>query len=266
MLAYNGDWDVEDLKPGGYLVTPKLDGMRAYSRPDGYLWSRTFRKVKNRFIQEKFREIAKQGQFDGELIIPGYTAAQISGVCRSESDERGQNAQWILFDAIIHNSPAYSRIHELHFTQTFNSSIQIVPYAHCDQRLDFNPLMLDAFVTSLGLPIEGYMIRRAGSFYKQGRATLKESTLFKLTRFSTDYAEFIRFAERWENDEPLGEAGSIIARWKGQHIIRIGTGFSRTLAKEWWETRHQLRGRVKFKYKQCGMQLLPRQPVFLEFV
>lgn len=270
MLAYNGDdWTDEDLrKDTTYLISNKINGIRAWgSVVQGKLAlaTRTPHKyIVNRFAQERFCELKYSlAGYDGELIIPGCTFHETSGILRSKNDTRGTEAIWCLFDYIEPGLP---------YSNRFRPGTSMISGTHLLKQWIYHApgyeRALEAERDLLNTPFEGYMVRDANANYKFGRTTKKEASLFKLVATVEDVAEIVGMSARIseETGKPLDTLGSITCeRVSDGMLFSIGTGFTQDQARRWWrDNLVRLQGtRITFKYKPAMTQDKPAQPVYV---
>ena len=203
---------------------------------------------------------------DGELVIPGYSFHDSSGILRSHNDPRGADAVWMMFDYIGLPSATWAERHQVLARKQCLLGVHLMacPLYTPDTPELYLPC-LEAEMEKYQLPFEGYILRQFDGRYKFGRATRNEATLFKLVANTTDVAKFKRFAPRISQDYsvPLPEVGAIICDYHGMEI-KIGSGFSRPRAKYWWDKRNELvvDTTIVFKYKAEGTLNSPRQPIY----
>jgi DNA ligase-1 len=134
---------------------------------------------------------------------------------------------------------------------------------------------------------EGICFRTPNSPYKQGRSTLKEQYLVKLTRMLQSEAIIIGMEEAMENINPrqynavgamdrssckhnlVGKntLGALIVRdIKTNQEFKIGTGFDDAHRIAIWKNQVSMIGKiVLYKHKPHGQKLLPRCPSFKGF-
>jgi len=263
MLAYNEDWSFTDLRNEPYVISNKWDGQRALCR-GGQLISRGSRQILNTHIRAMFERLEHNG-FDGEIIIPGCDGPTISGICRSKNDERGKQAWWLVFDdERAPGLPYGMRLAGLHdrITHDFtNIRIQVTAQINYSD----NPKIfeeLEQELATYNMPFEGYMLRRLSSGYKHGRATLKESSLFKLTHDAYCEANILDMRPRTTiGGVVLQEVGALVCssdQFKAR--FSVGTGWTRAQGAHWWSSAKLLGQRIRIAYKACGSGDAPRQP------
>lgn len=272
MLACNKDWTHEDLK-GSYCIQNKIDGVRVWGKPgdsgETLLATRKHGKyIQNKFTREKFC-IPAYLNLDGEMVIPGKSFHDTSGILRSHNDPRGADAVWMVFDYVDkRGTMSYMQRRNLlmncaaHLTGV---NLVVAPL-YCKDAPELHLEYLQAEMDRYQLPFEGYILRQLEGKYKCGRATVKEATLFKLVANETASALCVGMLQRESQDKcaPLEEVGALICDYGGR-LIRIGSGFSRAQAEYWWINRATLTHNksIAFKYKKEGTLHLPRQPIYV---
>lgn len=258
------------------LATPKLDGIRCLMLPDG-AYSRKLKKIPNRFIQEKMRDVPIG--LDGELLVPGKTFNGVSSAVMSSDGE--PDFRYYVFDIV--SAVGYSdRMDDLRKMKLPSFCRKITP------KLIHNQEELLAYEKEiLGYGDEGIMIRSLKSPYKYGRSSEAEGYLLKLKRFQDAEATILGFEELQHNQNEatvseLGytkrsshKAGKVPAGVLGSFRVRdirtgvefnVSTGMTAEERAQYWENRDTLLGKiVKYKYQEIGAKDLPRFPTFLGF-
>jgi len=263
-----------------YLATPKIDGIR-FLMVDGVAVSRTFKPIRNRYIQELLSSHLPDG-IDGELTSGDTFQSSTSAVMTIEGTPDFN--VWI-FDYVDSNNqdilPYYLRILTMPaidapFDVRVLSGTNISSY---EELLRYEAICLDE-------GYEGVMLRSPTGTYKFGRSTVRDNILLKVKRFLDDEAELIDIWEKMSNQNPeerdafgnvkrssaldgmipCGVAGTLIVRNKEGQEFGIGSGLNDYLRQEIWDNKEQYIGKlVKYKYFPQGVKELPRHPVFLGF-
>lgn len=262
-----------------YLVSPKIDGIRAASL-GGTAYSRTGKQFRNIHIQSLFKDLPCN--LDGELlsckIEPKITFSDYTKGIMSIKDK--PDITYYIFDYIDDKMTAIERYNYLLSLKLPNWCI-IVPQTPIN---DFSSLeSLEADFLSLGY--EGAMLKDMLGTYKFGRSTLKEKKLIKVKRFLDDEAKIIGFEEMFHNlneqekDEfgrskrssaqenlvPSGMLGALIVS-NGKCTFKIGSGFDNAMKKEIWNNKEKYLNKIAtYKYFERGMLEKPRLPIFLHF-
>ena len=272
MLACNKSWTHEDLK-GFYCIQNKIDGVRVWGKRgdngETLLATRKHGKyIQNKFTREKFC-IPAYLNLDGEMVIPGKSFHDTSGILRSRNDPRGADAVWMVFDYVdTRGTMSYIQRRDLLMNCAAHlTGINLVsaPFYYKDAP-ELHLGYLQAEMDKYQLPFEGYILRQIEGTYKCGRATVKEATLFKLVADTHDSGTCVGMLQRESQDAciPLQEVGALIVDFRGARI-KIGSGFSRAQAEHWWKNRDDIVyfKTVHFKYKKEGTLRLPRQAIYV---
>lgn len=269
---------VTDLSKIQYpvLATPKLDGIRCVIREDG-AYSRKLKKIPNRFIQEKLRDVPIG--LDGELLVPGKNFNGVSSAVMSEDGEPSFRYYVFDIDSVV---PYADRMDDLRKMKLPSFCRKITPkWIRNEEEL----LAYEKEILSYG--DEGIMIRTPGSPYKYGRSSEREGYLLKLKRFQDSEAEILGFEELQHNQNEatiseLGyikrsshKAGKVPAGALGSFRVRdvksgvefnVSTGMTAEERQNYWTIRDTLLGKlIKYKYQEVGAKDLPRFPIFLGF-
>lgn len=266
-----------------YIATPKIDGIR-FLMIDGVAVSRTFKPIRNRYIQKILQEYLPDG-IDGELTCGDTFQSSTSAIMSidGEPDFKAWIFDYVDPDIDIIN-PFIKRIQKLEFfmgTKPFK--YKLLDGGHIIHNYDELVNLENIF---LEYGYEGVMLRDPNGTYKFGRSTTKENILLKVKRFLDDEAILIDILEKYSNQNPeekdafgyvkrsssldgmipTGVAGTLIVRDKNGLEFGIGTGITDKLRIEIWNNKEKYLGKyVKYKYFPQGVKELPRHPVFLGF-
>lgn len=261
------------------LATLKKDGIRAL-RLNGTLLSRRLKPIPNRFICNKFKSLP--AGFDMELWKPGMDYNDIQSIVMSEDHPDSCMVECHVLDWFAENiiwQPYIARIDAAHYVGGEYFIQHPVECKNADELFEYEKFIIN----QCG---EGICFRTPDSPYKQGRSTLKEQWLVKLSRFSRDEAVVIGFKEQMENGNKerrdgrghmnrstyahlmrgKNTLGAFIVRNKEGQVFPIGTGVGLTdkLRKHVWQMQDSFLGRtLTYKCKAHGRLLLPRQPIFV---
>jgi DNA ligase-1 len=263
-----------------YIVTPKIDGIR-FVMVDGVALSRTFKPIRNRYIQRILSENLPDG-IDGELTSGETFQTTTSAVMRYEGEPKFH--VWI-FDYLFTEEdeilPYYLRILNM------PDIPEIVPHTILSgTTVKTQEEMNEVEESFLQNGFEGMMVRDPFGTYKFGRSSVKENILLKVKRFEDAEAVIIDIEEKMRNNneaqlDAFGNikrsssiegmiaaqtAGKIIAKDSEGKIIAIGSGLNDELCQELWNNKEKYIGKlVKYKFFQHGVKELPRHPVFIGF-
>lgn len=296
MLAATAPADLNELpweKHGGYLASPKLDGIRALVR-NGMLLSRNMKPIPNPSVQGLFGRTSFNG-LDGELIVgdPGAKDCfrRTTSACMTHSvgkNDNGAKVYFWVFDTFSNSDRTYAW-RAASAARYAGRSEYVIPLVGRHVSNVTELLAYEQEVLNLGY--EGVMLRAAGEGqhglhgYKNGRSTVSEGYLIKLKRFEDAEARVIGVEEEMRNDntrerDALGrskrstaQAGLVGKGTLGALQVRnlsdgvafsIGSGFTGAERAKLWVERTSLPGRVvKYKYFPSGGKEAPRFPVFL---
>lgn len=285
MLAHhiNTDEGVYRLKYP-QLCTPKLDGVRTLLL-EGKALSRTYKPVPNIHIRNMLETISYN--LDGEIIVPGLTFKDISGVWRREEGE--PLFEYWVFDYIDDRSLTSDNIIQESYESRIDklSALLLPVYVNLliPELVQNAEELLSLEIKYLAQGHEGLMCRLPSSPYKCGRSTPKEQYLTALKRFVDSEAVVIGIIEQFHNNnEPSLDSfghkkrsshkenksgkntlGALVCRGViGKYtdvIFNIGTGFDDTMRDLFWHS-PPIDEIVNFSYQECGSDTKPRIPVF----
>ena len=286
--------DIDKLK---YPVwcTKKLDGIRCLSL-DGEVKSRKLKKIPNTYIRNELNRILNSclknseifsGEFDGEILSSSKMNFQES--THNIMSFKGEpDFIYYVFDVIdtsldIPYEDRMKLLEQLEFNDP--RIVKLIP-----TKINNKEELLAYEKECLELGYEGVIGRSGSGPYKNGRATKKESYLWKLKRFIDSEAVITDFEELTENTNEsklnalgLKEKSSNKANYFGKNtlgtliakdlytdtIVRVGSGLDDKLRNEIWNNKEKYMNTVfKYKYFPKGIKLETgkgRHPVFLGF-
>ena len=258
------------------LVSGKCDGYRCLVS-NSVAYSRNLKEIRNKYVQEKIRELnGLLDGHDGEIVVGELTAKDVfrktsSGVSSFEGEPDFRIHVFDRWD--LPHLPYIQRLQEI-------DTKYLLPHYTVHS---FEELMeKEQEFTSQGF--EGLMIRSVNGPYKYGRSTAREGYLLKVKRFLDDEAPIIGFYEEEKNNNlatvdnlgrtkrsahkenmiPKDTLGGVTVRLSSGLTLDIGSGFTHALRKEIWENQDKYLGKLaKFKYSDIGVKDLPRWPVFI---
>lgn len=266
------------------LASPKIDGVRCLIR-NGIAMSRSWKKIRNQFVQKMLGGRAHLHGLDGELVVGSPTDPNCMqnsmAVTRKSADEI--DFTFFVFDRW--DMPAKPYRARLAAASGMDHD-RIKTLAQTTIK-DYGELLLfERQMLQLGY--EGVIIRSANGHYKYGRSTIEEGLLLKVKRFSDGEARITGWKEERANNNPKtrdalgrqkrshrkeglvgkGTLGALIGiDIKTGQEVDCGTGFSAEQRKVLWRERESLIGKV-FTYKHfdnAGVVNRPRHPVFKAF-
>jgi DNA ligase-1 len=267
------------------LTSPKFDGIRALCW-QGQLYSRTLKKLPNRYIQYIARDFASG--LDGEIIVgnPYDTNCMQNTSSGVMSFDGKPNFTYYVFDAW--GNPEASFKDRLKRVEDWcekagNEFIKVVPHTWCYDE-DQVKEQINKWVNA---GYEGLMLRNPLAIYKYGRSTANEGILLKHKIVETEWAKVIGFEELMHNENEAeidhlghqkrghskfnkvesGMLGALIVESpKWSDTFNIGSGFDQFMRVVIWVNQDQYLGRtVEFAYQPHGTMDRPRTPIFKSF-
>jgi DNA ligase-1 len=268
------------------LASPKLDGIRCL-KVGGQALSRKFKPIPNNFIRDWIENRLPDG-VDGELMVGKDFQQCQSGVMSIHGEP---DFTFMVFDLVTDVSvpfrTRYSQLCTYIGAQQFNPAqrVQLVPHVLCNSLEE----LIKFEVSCVSAGYEGAMVRSVAGPYKNGRSTLREGYLLKITRWIDSEAIILSVHEQFTNTneaktDELGhtkrsshKAVMVPADTLGEfHVrdvttgleFRVGTGegLTKELRKTIWDARDEYVGKIiTYKYQPHGVKELPRFPVFKGF-
>jgi DNA ligase-1 len=265
-----------------YIATPKIDGIR-FLMVDGVAVSRTFKPIRNRYIQGILSKTLPDG-IDGELTCGDTFQSSTSAVMSIEGEP--DFVAW-LFDYVEpkddHLWCYVERIEQLKQVMTDSPDwVRILDGIQLN-----SPSELARYESEcLAEGYEGVMVRDLYGTYKFGRATVNENILLKVKRFEDAEAILVDIEEKMHNTNTAekdnfgrtkrssaaagmvgaGTAGTLIVKDADGRSFGVGSGLNDQQRQEIWDNKDQYLGKlVKYKYFSHGVKDLPRHPVFQGF-
>lgn len=258
-------------------VSPKIDGIRALTLPEG-VHSYRMKPIPNDHIQAYLMCRCPVG-VDGELVVPGLFN-DVQSAIMSRSGE--PDFTYYVFDTWKY--PAMSYEHRAAFvyntiSQLDDERIRIVPVVRCFSTAE----VLDAENKWVDEGYEGLIARVPWGLYKYGRSTLTEGIGVKMKRFHDDEAVIIGYKPLLVNhNAPKINAHGLQERGHGLgemhpadklgalHVYHpvygqfwIGSGFTDLQRCKLWEIRETLPSLTcTFKFQPHGVKDAPRAPIF----
>lgn len=258
------------------LVSPKLDGIRAYVR-EGVVYSRKNKPIPNKHVQTLFKPY---DYFDGELIVgdptdPFVYRNTMSGVMSVDGEP---DVKYFVFDHLLylHEPFALRNGRSLRYNRKVTVALEQKLITTYDELLEHEAKILE-------LGYEGLILRDPNAPYKCGRSTVKEGGMLKLKRFSDAEFTVVGFEERLKNNNEAttdetgrtkrsshkanksgrGDLGALVLQHNGD-TFTCGTGFTDAERADIWDNQDKYLGRLaKVKFFAIGAYDKPRHPVFL---
>ncbi len=283
----------KELTDFPYLVSPKIDGLRAYVK-DGVVLSKTGKPIPNQHVQRLFGHLHGA---DAELAVGPMNA-------QSEDDDvfarsRGpimsihQEADFQLYVFDRWDTPKIPAIERVRFCAGVpdawkaisNTGVNFVVH-HLVRTSEQVEECLENYLSDR---FEGLMLRRADSHYKYGTSTEREGALLKLKPMETAEAIILAVVEQQTNlnektrDEQgyakrsASAAGKVNNGTFGAFLVRdlitgvefsvgMGPGLTAAMRADLWSRRETLPGQIiTYRFQRIGSQVAPRLPAFLRF-
>jgi len=170
LIALAQSWDGKQ-DPTGWLMSEKLDGMRAVWDGQGDLWSRAGHKV---FAPDFFKKDLPRGMIlDGELFLGRGKFQDLMKICRTHVPdvEAWKQVTFVVFDAPLINGGLLSRLQTAK-EEGFNNSdslpfARLHPQTLCRGR-EHVQSWLEEVQAGGG---EGLMLRNAAALHRGGRTS-----------------------------------------------------------------------------------------------
>jgi DNA ligase-1 len=270
--------DLDNLKYP-VIVQCKLDGVRCVVK-DGVAYSRTMKRIPNKFIQSRLALCSTGIIWDGELLL-AYDATFQEITSAVMSVEGQPNFVYRVFDCLDRTKPTQN--YEDRINNITAEGLWFLPY-----HLTYSKQKLLEIEQDYLTNYEGIIIRSPSSPYKFGRSTLKEGYLLKLKRFIDCECTILSCHPLLHNSNELetNELGlskrsshasgkvklnllgkfrvvAINGDFKGVEFD-VGSGFTQAQRKQFWLDKEQMVGQtLKVKYQLRGSKDKPRCPIFL---
>ena len=275
------------------MAQPKLDGIRVLVGPDGYLYTRSLKPVRNQELQSLVRNHADVLMgMDAEIIVGDKTAEDCyrrtsSAVMSYENDDIAYATLCIFDKWDMLNTPAFERYKALvsvrHTWPDWCELVKTDLLRNYESLQKYeNKRILEGH--------EGVILRHPERNYKAGRGSPTKGELIKLKRFADMEGVVVNVHEEMHNGneatvnalgytEHSGHKENLIGKerlgalelkideqkWPSG-VVRVGSGFTALQRQSLWLNRQELIGKtVKFKYFEVGVKDAPRFPVFLGF-
>lgn len=261
------------------IATLKLDGIRALKTHD--LVSRTLKMIPNESIRRRAMKLNRG--FDMELFSTDLSYDIIESIVMSEEHERSSEIKFHLLDIYSMEAGYDERMHRM---LQFEGSItwDDIVFPTLEHIWNADDLM-EFFLKCEEEEGEGICFRRVNSPYKQGRSTLKEQFLVKLSRYLRSEVTIIGFEEQMENTNSIkrnaigkidrskcaggmvskGTLGAFLCVTEDGKPVRVGTGVGLTdsLRQSVWNNKRLwLNKQITIKSKPHNMKIAPRSPIY----
>ena len=285
-----GTKPTRELNQFPYLVSPKIDGMRALVK-DGVVYSKTMKPLPCKKLHDLFGHLHGA---DAEITVgpPNKEHEDDDVFARSRGPIMQINGDadfriYVFDNWSVPQLPAHKRVqYEFKLpARDFRYDVNFVTQFLAENQEDVDRL-LKKFLDD---GFEGAMLRQYNGLYKYGTSTEKESYLLKLKPLATGDAIILDVIEQQANlneatKDELGytkrssaKEGKVGKGTLGAFLVRCletgaefsvgnGPGLTNALRDELWARRHELPGQyITFRYQAIGTKDAPRQPQFLHF-
>lgn len=277
---------LEDIQAVKYpvVVSPKLDGIRCLII-GGNAYSRNMKPIPNAFVQRTIGWPTMNG-LDGELIVGDPKAPDCYRVTNSGVMSHAGEPKFIFYVFDDFSDPRRS------FTTRFEDAkrkvsnfggkfVRMVPHVQKSNPEELHEYEAQHIIAGY----EGVMGRSLDGFYKHGRATMREGSLWKLKRFTDGDYRVIGMQEQMhnaneakidalgrtersshkENLSGKGTMGAFTAMDTQTGVeFNIGTGFTDDERQDIWDNwPRDLNTLRKYKSLAVGVKDKPRHPVDL---
>jgi DNA ligase-1 len=263
----------------------KYDGIRCLI-VNGEPRTRALKPVPNYHIDKMLRQYAAKYPLDGELFVLGEngrpdfrktTSAVMSE--HGEPDFRFGVFDWVPLLSDVTYRERYDALKRA--CDRLPSFVQLVDQVELHQPHEVEKMYLDALQDGY----EGLIGRDPESFYKHGRATIREGSMFKIKPRADDEAEIVEVVQQMHNTNaakknelgrtkrssakagkvPMEMAGALRVQWRGM-TFEVGTGFTDAEKKDLWERRNKIIGKkIVFSYQLGSTYDAPRSASFKGF-
>jgi DNA ligase-1 len=212
LLAHS--WE-NDIDPKGWLMSEKLDGVRAYWNGKQFI-----SRLGNVYhAPDWFCEGLPDMPLDGELWGGRKQFQKTVGIVkRHDKSDHWKKIQYVVFDSPSLNMPFEHRLNQLQFQLSSSNTPYAKPHDHepCLGIEHLRKVLM--LVEKFGG--EGLMLRKPGSLYEAGRST----TLLKVKTFHD--AEAIVVGYEAGKGKHKGVIGSLIVEKPDGTRFCVGTGLS----------------------------------------
>lgn len=253
MLAHN--WDEGKVNPKGYLMSEKLDGMRAIWDAGG-LWSRAGNSIA---APAYFLAALPKGvKLDGELFLGRGRFQDVMSVCRSgvPNETAWRRVRYVVFDAPSTAGGLAERLAAARaaIPESAAEVVRVHPQVVCEG-VDHVYKELDR-ILALVPPAEGLMLAVPNKPHRGGRC----NDILKVKKFHTDDAKVV--GHKLGKGRLVGRLGALECRLRSGHRFDVGSGFS-DADRDAYLMRYPVGTIVEFRYFEITDGGVPRFPTFL---
>lgn len=252
MLAQR--WEAGKTDPTAYLMSEKLDGMRAIW--DGTaLFTRTGKPIA---APPYFTQALPVGvHLDGELFLGRGKFQNVVSVCRTKSadEARWRKVRYVIFDAPHAQGGIAERLNEAR--SALGTEVGDVAHVHSHIVCQGAEHVFEelARITALTPPGEGLMLAAPNRAHRGGRCT----DILKVKIFHTEDAKVVEHKEG--KGRHLGRLGALGCRLRSGSCFDLGSGFS-DADREDHLRKYPVGTIVEFRYFELTEAGVPRFPTF----
>ena len=293
-LCPNEQPDLDKLK-FPLLASFKYDGVRAIFK-DGELLSRSLKPLDNKSLNDRFHAI-KQYSKDNNVILDGefYTDSvpfnELSGIIRSSDQELPADLCFYCFDYLTEENKTFmTRVKDYNHARDLEKQCQGYFHPVTQKVVEDIETLEASFEFALEHGFEGLILRNPTSYYKFGRASLKQDIAYKMKPFVTFDAKIIGITQATEvregAEKKTNELGRSVTSQKKDDRVLIdkaatftvlykGKSSEVALAKHTdemkehiWKHKDKYIGRmIEYKCMEVGMNEggLPRHSNFVRY-
>lgn len=253
MLAHK--WQEGKVNPTGYLMSEKLDGMRAIWDA-GAFWSRVGNPIA---VPAYFSAALPAGvRLDGELFLGRGRFQDVMSVCRSQvpSEAAWREVRYVIFDAPDAAGGLAKRLDAAKeaLREGKEHVARVHPHEVCRGAAHVAEEL--ARVLALTPPAEGLMLAVPNKPHRGGRCT----DILKVKEFHTEDAKVVGY--KLGKGRLADLLGALECRLRSGARFDVGSGFA-DAEREDHETRYPLGAIVEFRYFELSDHGVPRFPTFV---
>jgi len=219
------------------FVSPKLDGLRSKFQENQF-----FSRAGHKFVglsrltdqmSHLIKQIGKDIEFDGELMVDGEHFNEISGKIRAFTE--ADDAHYHIFDVPSLAMPQYQRLAFLDLLATKHTlpNISFVPHRTVSSLEGINTHYADY----LERGYEGAIVKQEMGYYQDNRTW----DWMKLKGAEPADCTIIGLYEG--KGKYVGMAGGLVVDYNGVEV-RVGSGLTDKQRLFWWQDQEEIIGRV----------------------
>jgi len=242
-------WEMGKVDPTGWLMSEKLDGMRAYW--DGANFVSRLGNAINCPPCLLFAELPRGFALDGELFLGRGRFQDLMSVIKNGASTAvdWEAVRYVVFDAPAVPGGFEARLAEADKRLKGLTYIHVHPHERCESvaHLEREQKKVEA------MGGEGLMLRQAGSAYRTGR----DNCLLKVKSFFDEEAEVI--GHEPGKGKHTGALGALRCRSSTGKVFNLGTGFSDAQRRD----PPKIGEIVTYRYQELTKDGIPRFPSYI---